>query len=259
MLRSIVMISSLAAFFSCSERKQAVTHRLENEKQTQIDDSKSQAMPQRTAAQLLDDAKSKLESFSDVDMLSKDADELANIKGISRIQALNELYMRMTDGIPRREHMKYYIPFEELILRDRTHVFDMVSSLPAGSLRTRSVSTLLGQDYGTEELAELCHRFPQSIDRTKILEEITWRRYRESGMDMALNGIESMETAEDRLNVTVYLATQLSGSHRLRKTEVAACDLEKLKSYSFPLQSQMSEALRERVFSDLDRIVPTNE
>jgi hypothetical protein len=179
---------------------------------------------------------------------------LENSENMSRGEARNELFLRLTEGQSELVEGSMRGNLAQVILADPRGVDVAVSELPAGPLRKTCVSYLTGGSLPLETLADVYHALPESADRSRMAEWLVARTYFERGADSAIEAIRSLSLPTEQTRALEELAGQIFGAIQIGERPIPSEDIEAVKAYA----RSVGQEHQVRAFGRIEQLAPRN-
>lgn len=128
-----------------------------------------------------------------VEILNQLSDELSKSEGLTKAEALNELYIAVSAGQSGITLAGIKAIFGRSMIEYPEEIPERFSTMPAGELRTLTISYMRGTEIPLNLLKEIHSRIPESLDRSEIAGDLAVRLCLEEGRDEAQKFVDSIE------------------------------------------------------------------
>lgn len=186
-------------------------------------------------------AKSKLQRF-DFDTPGVLEDSIATLlqltrdleveEQLSHAEALNELFITLTDNRPAETPLPIKGLFMRELLVDPDGIASILGGLPAGEFRRFCIGFIRGPNVPRQQLAGIYLAMPESADRSVIADLLVAHTFSEQGVDPALTFIHSLTSPYEREHALDALANSISSAYQFRGKITPSDDLAKVKEFA---------------------------
>ncbi len=131
--------------------------------------------------------------YDTVHILNQLSDELSQNERLTKAEALNELYVAVSAGQSGVTLAGIKAIFGRAMIESPEEIPARLATMPAGELRTLTITYMRGTDIPLNLLKEIHASIPESLDRSSIAGDLAVRLCLEEGRNEAQKFVDSIE------------------------------------------------------------------